>query len=157
MAGQSFLRRKGDLTGVIVLVTGHSNTAYVQMVRRSIYETRRHKHPHLPIRQYKRRPQGPSSWPRYTWGYVLGTQYMHLIIERYLVRVGEEHVEEASENLPRPHQIYSKWHCETLHIWHSPVCWARPWDARPSQVLAPTFDEGQRVRFSWLVRQQQII
>ena len=35
------------------------------MFRQSIYDTRRPEHPHSPILQYERRPQGPSSRPRY--------------------------------------------------------------------------------------------
>ena len=43
----------------------YNNSTYVQMVRQSIYKTRRPEHPHLPIRQYERIPQGPPSRPCY--------------------------------------------------------------------------------------------
>ena len=59
--GHSLLRRKGDITGSSFHEPIQSNSMYVQTVRRSIYYTRQPKHPHFPIRQYKRRLQGPTS------------------------------------------------------------------------------------------------
>ena len=61
----SFLRRKGDVTGAYIHAPRYRDSPYVQMVRRSIYETTWPKHPHLPILQYKRRPQGPTLQPHY--------------------------------------------------------------------------------------------
>ena len=67
VTGQSCRRIKGDVTGASVHVPRQSNSTYAQTVRWTIYKTRRPEHPHLPIRWYKRRPQGPpASRPRYT-------------------------------------------------------------------------------------------
>ena len=57
--GQSCLRRKVDATGASIHAPRQSNSTYVKTFRRSIYKTRRPEHPHLPIRRYERRPQGP--------------------------------------------------------------------------------------------------
>ena len=59
MAGQSFLRRKGDITGESVYSTIQRNSTYVHTTRSSIYKTRRPEHPHSPIPQYEGCPQGP--------------------------------------------------------------------------------------------------
>ena len=64
MAGQSRLRRKGDVTGAYVHALRQRNSMYVQTVRRSIDDIRRPEHPKAPIRRYKRHPQGPPSRPR---------------------------------------------------------------------------------------------
>ena len=53
------------VTGASVHTPRQRNSTYVHTVRRSIYETIWPEHSHLPIRQYKKRPQGPSSRPRY--------------------------------------------------------------------------------------------
>ena len=63
--GKPLLRRKGYVTGAFVHETRHMNSMYVQTVRRSMYKTRRPEYPHLPIRRYKQRPQGPTTKPRY--------------------------------------------------------------------------------------------
>ena len=47
--GQSWLRRNGDVMGVSFHATRKSNNPQKHTVRRSISETRWHKHPHLPI------------------------------------------------------------------------------------------------------------
>ena len=65
MAGQTSLIRKGDVAVAPVHVLRHRNSMYVQMVRRSIYETKRTKHPHFPISRYQLLPQGHASRPRY--------------------------------------------------------------------------------------------
>ena len=59
--GQSCLRRKGGVTGASVNALRQRNSLYEQTSRRSIYETRRPKHPHSPIRRYERRPLGTLS------------------------------------------------------------------------------------------------
>ena len=56
---QSFLRIKGGVTGASVNATRQRNSTYAQAIRRSIYNTRRPERPHLPIRRYEQRPQGP--------------------------------------------------------------------------------------------------
>ena len=48
-----------DVIGASVRAPRQINSMYVQTVRRYIYNTRRPEHPHLPIRRYERRPQGP--------------------------------------------------------------------------------------------------
>ena len=53
------------VTGESVHAPRHRNSTYIQMVRWSIYETRRPKHPHLQIRHYQWRVQGSASPPRY--------------------------------------------------------------------------------------------
>ena len=70
---QSCLRIKGDVTGSSVHSPIQRNSTYIQTVRRSVYETRWPEHPHLPIRQYKRRPLGPASRPCYTPTLILST------------------------------------------------------------------------------------
>ena len=62
---QSSLRRKGGVTGAYVHAPIQRNSTCIHMVSRSIYDTIRHKNPHLPICRYKRCPQGPPSYPRY--------------------------------------------------------------------------------------------
>ena len=56
--GQSFLRIKGYVTGACVHVTIQRNSTYIQTFRRSIYDTRQSKYPHLPIRRYELFPPG---------------------------------------------------------------------------------------------------
>ena len=63
--GKSCLRIKEDVTLVYVHAPIHSNSMYVQTVRRSIYNTIRPEHPPLPIRRYEISPQGPPYWPHY--------------------------------------------------------------------------------------------
>ena len=53
------------VTGLSVHAPRQRNSTYIQTVRRSIYETRRPEHTHLPIRRYEQRPQGIPSRPRY--------------------------------------------------------------------------------------------
>ena len=48
-----------SVTEASVHVPIQRNSTYIQTVRRSIYKTRRQEHPHSPICQQKRRPQGP--------------------------------------------------------------------------------------------------
>ena len=43
-------------TGASIRSPRQRNIPYGQMVTRYIYDTRRPKHPHLPIRRYERRP-----------------------------------------------------------------------------------------------------
>ena len=61
--GQSWLRRKRAVTGKSVHKSRNSNSMYGHLDRRSIYETRRLEHPHLPIFRDERRPQVPVSQP----------------------------------------------------------------------------------------------
>ena len=63
--GESFLRRKGDVTGAYVHEPRHSNSAHVQTIRGSIYETRWLEYPHSPIQKYQQLPQGTASQPSY--------------------------------------------------------------------------------------------
>ena len=63
--GQSCLIIKGVITGASVHEPIHSNSTYVQIVIRYIYDTRRPEHPHSPISQYERLPQGSASRPCY--------------------------------------------------------------------------------------------
>ena len=51
----------GPVMGASFHAPRHRNSMYVQTVIRSIYETIQPEHPHLSIRWYKRRPQGPPS------------------------------------------------------------------------------------------------
>ena len=53
------------VTGKSIHVSRHRNSTYVQMFRRSIYEDKCPKQPHLPMRHCQQRPQGPNSRPRY--------------------------------------------------------------------------------------------
>ena len=62
-SGQSCLGIKGDVTREYVHAPIHTNSTYVQTVRRYIYKTKISKHPHSPVRHYERRPRGP---PRLT-------------------------------------------------------------------------------------------
>ena len=63
---QSWLRIKEDVTGESVHAPLKRNNTYVYTVRWFIYETRRPKHPHLPICHYERRSQGTASRPLYS-------------------------------------------------------------------------------------------
>ena len=65
--GHSCLRRKGGIMGASDHAPRQRNIMYVQMVRRSIYNTRRPEHPQSPIRRYKGHSLGPSSQPCYTY------------------------------------------------------------------------------------------
>ena len=56
--GHSCLRRKGGVTGESDHAPIHSNSTYIQMVRRYIYKTRQPEHPHLPIRPIQTTPPG---------------------------------------------------------------------------------------------------
>ena len=56
---RSCLRRKGGVTVVSVYAPRQRNSLYVQMVRRSIYETRRPEHPHSKIRLSTMTPRDP--------------------------------------------------------------------------------------------------
>ena len=58
-------KNKVSVTGAFVHAPRQRNSTYVHTVRWSIYKTRRPDHPHSPIRQYERRPQGPPSRPCY--------------------------------------------------------------------------------------------
>ena len=62
----SFLRRKGGVTGASAHAPRQGNSTYIQAFRRSIYNTKRPQHTHLPIFQYKRHPQGSPSRPHYS-------------------------------------------------------------------------------------------
>ena len=65
LIGYSCPRIRGDVTGVSVHEPRKRNSTYVQTFRRSIYKTRRLEYPHLSIRRYEQRPQGPALRPRY--------------------------------------------------------------------------------------------
>ena len=52
-------RRKGDVSGSSVHVSRPINSPYIQIFRRSIYNTRRPGHPHLPIFLITTTPRGP--------------------------------------------------------------------------------------------------
>ena len=56
---RSCLRIKGDVTGVSFHSYRPRNGPNIQVSRRSIYDTRRPEHPHLPIHQYERCPRYP--------------------------------------------------------------------------------------------------
>ena len=60
---QSWLRRKGGVTGSSVHVIRKNNIRYGQIINGSIYNSRRFEHLHSSTRRYKRRPQGPASVP----------------------------------------------------------------------------------------------
>ena len=53
------------VTGASVHAPRKRNITYIQMIRRSIYKTRRPEYPHSPICQYERCLHGPSLRPRY--------------------------------------------------------------------------------------------
>ena len=93
---------------------------------------------------------------RIRW-YIIGTLQMHWLLERYLVWVGEDHVENSLERLPGTRQIYSQWHFETIQIQHSLVRETRSWGAWHRKVITPNFNEGRRVQVIWLGHPQQII
>ena len=58
MAGQSCLRRKGGVTGSSFCAPIQRNSNYLQIFRRSLYNTIWPKHSHSPIRRYRRHPPG---------------------------------------------------------------------------------------------------
>ena len=62
------------LTGVSVHVPRQRNSTYIHTVRRSIYKTRHPEHPHLPILQYERVPQGPVPCPCYIESFLVTDQ-----------------------------------------------------------------------------------
>ena len=63
--GQPWLRIKGGVAVASVHAYIQRNNTYVMTARRNIYETRRPKHPHLPIHRYKWSPLGPPPCSRY--------------------------------------------------------------------------------------------
>ena len=95
-----FLRRwqsSQHVTGASVHVPRQRNSTYVQTVIRSIYETRRPEHPHLPIHRYKWRPPEtpftallhgilPGHVPtlRYGYGYVYSLSRSPRALHRYV-------------------------------------------------------------------------
>ena len=59
VTGQSFLIIKGDITGASIHVSRQKNSPYRNKIRRSIYKTRRPKHPHLTTRLGKTTSREP--------------------------------------------------------------------------------------------------
>ena len=66
MTGQSCLRQKGGVMGASDHAPRQRNGMYGNMVRQYIHNTRRPKHPHLPVRLVFMTPRYPYYWPCYT-------------------------------------------------------------------------------------------